>query len=366
MLLWCQDRTPGTQSARSALDLVRDLLAFVAPFLGLPEAAPAAARLDGIFTPLLEPAEPPELTDGAAELLRVLFRHRRLLPGAGECAASPCGQCLALHLPRVKYFLRVGQPVHFLLPAFPAKSPSRAKTLGPLPDEAEALALAHLESVADELRALHPPGVRITICSDGHVFGDLVSVPDDDVSRYGEEIRAMLGRMAARWLDTFDMTDLYEGLSCAAMRERLTAEYAQPLEAIEERAARFEHARALVDGIHRFLFEEHLGLRPELSRTQVRKACRALAYQVVQRSDAWGRLLADCFPTALRLSIHPQHPHAEKIGILLGPADDVWLTPWHGVAVKGPAGWKLLKRCDAEAAGARLVEVDGRPRYFEL
>ena len=92
----------------------------------------------------------------------------------------------------------------------------------------------------------------------------------------------------------------------------------------------------------------------------------ALAYQVVQRSDAWGRLLADCFPTALRLSIHPQPPHSEKIGILLGDADDVWITPWHGVAVWWAGRWRLMKRSDAEELGARLVERDGGPSHFEV
>jgi hypothetical protein len=144
LLLWCQDRTPGARQAHAALDLVCDLLALAPPFLGVPAAGPALGRLDGVLGPLLEPPEDPDLAGRAAEVLRVVFRHRRLLPGAGPCAENPCGQCLALHLPRVKYFLRVGQPVHFQLPAFPAKSPSRKKTLGPLPDRAEEMALAYL------------------------------------------------------------------------------------------------------------------------------------------------------------------------------------------------------------------------------
>jgi pyoverdine/dityrosine biosynthesis protein Dit1 len=366
MLLWCQDRTPAGQTARTALDFLRDALALAAPFLTMPQAAPALSRLNGVFAPLLEPAEPPDLAARAAELLRVLFRHRRLLPEAGACAATPCEQCLALHLPKVKYFLRLGEPVHFILPAFPAKSPSRRKTLGPLPDRAEELALAYLESVANEVRAVHPPGARITICSDGHVFADLVGVPDDDVSRYGTEVRRMVEAARCSSLDTFGMTDLYEGDDFPAMREQLTTDYAVPLEAVEERATRFEHARALVNGIHRFLLEEQADLQPGVSRTQLRNTCRSLAYRVVQRSDAWGRLLADCFPTAVRLSIHPQHPHAEKIGILLGPAEDVWLTPWHGVAVRRGDDWRLMKRSDAEAAGGRLIERDGRPSHFEI
>ena len=62
----------------------------------------------------------------------------------------------------------------------------------------------------------------------------------------------------------------------------------------------------------------------------------------------------------------PQPPHAEKIGILLGPADDVWLTPWHAVALLEGGAWKLVKRHQAEELGARIVERDGRPSHFEL
>jgi pyoverdine/dityrosine biosynthesis protein Dit1 len=366
LLVWSQDRTPGSRAAHAALDLVRDLLSFLTPLLALPQAASAAGRLDAVLAPLLAPPEHPALAGKAEAVLRRLFRHRRLLPGAGACATEPCGQCLALHLGRVRYFLRSGHPLHLVLPAFPAKSPSRRKTLGPLPDRAEELALAHLQHVCDELRVLHPPGARVTICSDGHVFGDLVGVGDADVTAYGEQLRAMIGRLGCTALDTFGMADLYEGADFPAMREHLVREYALPAEEVEARAHRSEHAAALVNGIHRFLFEEQLDLRPGVSRTRLRNECRPLAYAVVRRSDAWGRLLADCFPTALRLSIHPQHPHADKIGILLGPADDAWLTPWHGAAVCGAGGWKLMRRDEAESLGARAVECDGRPQWLEL
>jgi len=366
MLLWGQDRSPGTQVAHSSLDLARDLLGFIAPFLAMPEALPAAERLDGIFRPLLDSRDTTELREQAEAVLRCLFRHRRLLPDAGTCVTHPCGQCLALHLPRVKYFLRLGQPIHLLLPAFPAKSPSRRKTLGRLPDQAEEVALLYLEGVCSELRAIYPPGVHITICSDGHVFSDLVSVGDEDVTAYGSEIETMIERLGCRSLDTFSMADLYEEIDFPAMRQHLVNEYAMTVEQVEERARRFAHAQSLVNGIHRFLFEEQADLQSGRSRTQIRNECRDLAYQVVQRSDAWGRLLADCFPTALRLSIHPQHPHGEKIGILLGESDDAWLTPWHGAALRTTTGWKLVKRDAAEELGARLVQRDGMPSHFEL
>src|SRR5262249_50290654 len=162
------------------------------------EAAPSAARLDGIFGSLLAPPDDETIAAKATELLRTLFRHRRLLPTAGPCADSPCAQCFALHLPKVKYFLRAQRPLHLILPAFPAKSRSRRKTIGPLPDMAEEIALQYLQVACDELAELHAPGVRLTICSDGHVFSDLVGVTDDDVMQYGREIGATIDRLRLR------------------------------------------------------------------------------------------------------------------------------------------------------------------------
>ncbi len=159
------------------------------------------------------------------------------------------------------------------------------------------------------------------------------ALSDDEVKRYGDEVRGLLARCSLVSLDAFGLSELYEGIDYAAMRRQLEADYARPRAEIEERSRRFDHARALFNGIHRFLFEEQSDVQPGVSRTQLRRECHENAYEVVRRSDAWGRLLADCFPAALRLSIHPQHPHAEKIGILLGAADDAWLTPWHGVAL---------------------------------
>jgi pyoverdine/dityrosine biosynthesis protein Dit1 len=366
MLLWCQDRSPQTRAARDALGLICDLLGFALPLLAMPEATTVAQRLDGIVQPLLAPADDGVVKEQSTAILRCLFRHRRLLDVASACAAHPCPHCLALHVPRVSYFVRAAGPLHLVLPAFPAKSPSRRKTLGPLTDQAEELALRYLERVCDELATLHPPGVRMTICSDGYVFSDLVSVTDNQVSDYGQELKAMIGRLDCRSLDVFNMADLYEGIDFPAMRQHLVKEYALPLEQVEQRAHTLDHVRTLVNGIHRFLFEEQADLQPQRSRTQVRHECRGLAYQVVQRSDAWGRLLSDCFPTALRLSIHPQHPHSEKIGILLGQADDAWLTPWHAAALHTAAGWKFVRAEEAIALGARLVERDGRPSHFEL
>src|ERR1051325_612718 len=365
MLFWTQDRTEGFHATRTAIDFTCELLSLSKKLSWLPSFGSTLAKVDEICAPLVEPAPDAATTELATEILHRLFRHRRLQPGAGACARHPCEQCLALHLPKVRRFVLAGDPVHMLLPSFPAKSPNPRKVLGPLPDMAEELALKFLENICDEIKELYPPGARVTICSDGRAFSDLVGVTDEQVTRYGQEVSNLLEQIEARSLELFSMEDLFESGDHAAAREQLCAHYADSLAAIRERAHTYEHHLALFNGIQRFLFEDRVAIETGKSLTQVRNECKELAYQVIRRSDAWGRLVNECFPTALRLSIHPQVPHSDKIGILLGEANDAWLTPWHGVAVKAGSRFKLMKRQEAEALGARLVERGGRPYYYE-
>jgi len=366
VLLWTQDRTPDRRAAHTALGFARDLLALFGPALSAPELAERALQMDSVFGPLVEAPPDPGVAALAEDVLRRVFRHRRLLPDS-PCAEAPCGQCFALHVLKARHFIAAGAPVHFVLPAFPAKSPSPRKVLGKLPDKAEELALEYLEAACAEVREIYPPGARITICSDGRAFGDLVGVEDDDVSAYGREIQAIIERRSLGSLNTFHMEDLFDTAEFGRMRELLSVHYGEPLERIEQQIRDFPRHRALFNGIHRFMFEERVDQEGAASRTQVREACKELAVRVIQRSDAWGRLVAESFPLALRLSIHPQAPHSEKIGILLGEAEDVWLTPWHGAAVKRGGVFTLNRASDAlSQPGARVIVEAGRPSHVEV
>src|SRR5215207_6597280 len=172
VLLWTQDRTPDFAATRSAIDAFCDLLASASPLLLMPGAGGALAGADRFLSPILEPAPSGATSATSERILRTLFRHRRLQPGAGACAERPCEQCLGLHLPKVRRFVVNEEPVHLLLPAFPAKSPNTRKVLGKLPDMAEELALGFLEGVCREIKEHYPPGARVTVCSDGRVFSD--------------------------------------------------------------------------------------------------------------------------------------------------------------------------------------------------
>lgn len=58
------------------------------------------------------------------------------------------------------------------LPAFPAKSTNTNKVGGILPDKGEELALQRLADIVSLVTKVYPPGIKIWIISDGHVFSD--------------------------------------------------------------------------------------------------------------------------------------------------------------------------------------------------
>jgi pyoverdine/dityrosine biosynthesis protein Dit1 len=371
LLIWSQDQSSDSKSTHAALEMVCKLAALVCRFRWTPISATMLENIGAICGPLVDPPADPETTAQAREILRLVFRHRRTLPGAAKCTQdvidNVCEQCLEPHLPFVRRFIGAGLPIHFVLPAFPAKSPNPAKVLGRVPDMAEELSLQFLDNLCAEIRKIHGPGARITICSDGLVFSDLVGVTDADVNNYAERITQIIQQLHLESLETFHMQDLYdEAGSGEQMREWLCRHYAESKETIRERLHSNDSQQALFNGIQRFLFEDQVAIDKGKSRSRVRSECKERTYEVVRRSDAWGRLVADCFPASLRLSIHPQPPHSEKIGILLAESPDVWLTPWHAVALKENGHFRLVKRHEAEELGASVVSNNGSPSYMEL
>jgi pyoverdine/dityrosine biosynthesis protein Dit1 len=297
------------------------------------------------------------------EVLDIVLGYRRALPG-DDCGHRPCPECFAPHGSKVRAFMDAGRPIHFILPAFPAKSPNPRSVLGTLPDMAERLALDFLQGLCDRIGRVYAPGARITICSDGRVFSDLVRLRDDDVTAYTRGVEALVGDLGAESLDLFDLDEAFTAEDFDELRRLLDRHHAEPLEEIRRRVKTGAAQAHAFNGIARFLFEDRVVLEPHRSRTAVRNECKELAYRVIQRSVAWSDLIGERFPESVRLSIHPQACHSEKIGIYLIQTRDNWLTPWHGVAVEAGGRFFLMKRHQAESLGATLVYRDGRPSHF--
>ena len=300
------------------------------------------------------------------QILKHLFRYRRLSSDTGRCAQEPCPMCLAPHLPKIEFFIEQEKPIHFILPAFPAKSSNKQNVLGSLPDMGERISLQFLQSLCDRIRDFYAPGAQITICSDGRVFSDLVYVKDEDVTAYGREIKNILDDINADAINVFNLEDLFGELSFDEMRQKLVLNYADPIETIRFQVKNDPNERNLFNGIHRFLFEDYLVLQPFKSRNKIRTESKKSAYGVIQRSHAWSALVAKQFPQALRFSIHPQPVHSEKIGIHMIKTQDAWGTPWHNVAVYDGKQFLLMKRSQAESMSASLVWRNNRPSHFVL
>lgn len=299
------------------------------------------------------------------DILKLIFRYRRLLQNTLSHSVEELPYpWLTSHMHKVEFFIKNEQPIHFILPAFPAKSPNPQKVLGTLPDMGEQISLQFLQSLCSQIREIYAPGARLTICSDGRVFSELVGVKDENVTAYSQALKNMLGEIGADAISLFKLEDVFGRISFDEMRQQLALHYAESLESIRARVKSDPSYRQLFNGIHRFLFEDYLVLQPSQSRSQLRAKCKELTYGLIQRSNAWSALITKQFPCALRLSIHPQPYHSEKIGIHMIKTLDEWGTPWHNAAVYDGEKFLLVKRSVLDSLGASLVWKNGRPSHF--
>ena len=299
-------------------------------------------------------------------IFKIIANNRKISAPDANCTGPDCETCFQLHEASIAYFVGQNQPIHFILPAFPAKSPNQNKVLGTLPDLGEEIALTTLENLCQEIKSIYPPGATITICTDGRIFSELVEVTDERVTAYVAEIKTIITNQNLRHLRIVNLEDLMAGDSFSQMREQVLATYAEPLEQLRANLKQSTEFRHLFDGMHRFISEDRKALYPALSATRVKEESKTLALRVIQHSNAWTRFLLYVFPNAIRLSIHPYSSHSRKIGIQLTKAANNWITPWHGVIVLDKDGYVLMKKEAAEALGARLVAQHNRPYYYTL
>lgn len=310
----------------------------------------------------------------AKSILAEVMIFRRIPKSINLCANN-CPKCSSPHLSKIISAVKKNEPVTFILPAFPGKSPNPEKVLGHLPDYAEQLSLNFLETLCQRIKTFYPPGIKIILCSDGRVFSDVVGMMERHVSAYQLELGGLIESMSLCDLSTFNLDDFFEKLNFTQMRSELMKRYGTSLDVIKQKirngtkssaTPEEQEANRMYRGITRFLFEDSMHAGQTKSRSTIQKESRSKAYEVIRRSNAWSQLIAEHFPNAVRLSIHPQTCGAKKLGIrLIG--NEHWMTPWHGVVVESEDGYLLLKRSEAEALGAELIySTNGRHSHYQL
>lgn len=250
----------------------------------------------------------------------------------------------------------------FILPAFPAKSPSPLKTSGVLPDLGEVLALQNLDKMCREIFLNYAPGAEVIICSDGRVFSDVVGVSDELISAYAEGIDEIIRDFGLSHLKTFSMDELLPELKGDELRSVLLRNFSMTTEEVREKA---RNNPSLFNGLHKFMVEDQLPLS-NLSKNQLTKQMKERTYELMKRSDAWSALLDEKFGDVLRLSIHPYPLANEKFGVKLVNCSEKWGTPWHNVTVKTKNGFELMHKVKALELGAKVKMFGGKYAYYEL
>lgn len=247
----------------------------------------------------------------------------------------------------VSYFTTRYQRIECILPAFPCKSSNLNKVHSALPDKGEELAFARLITIIKEVRTLYPPGMKLWIVSDGHVFSDCIGVDDDVVDSYTTNLHALYSGMKEPGLDAIGFVGLkdlfFEGGTAEFFNPNWVTDTELPhytgtkicpkselSRQILMRGCDTENGRLrkqlaipghprlhLFRGFSKFMTEDLslLEFFDDYSRKGFKKVVAKVSFEMIKRNDAYSNLVELIFPHHMRLSIHAHTNSGPKFGI---------------------------------------------------
>lgn len=282
----------------------------------------------------------------------------------------------------VDFFTSRMLKIETCLPAFPCKSHNTDKVAGALPDKGEELALRRLVHFAKQIKEIYPPGIKMWIVSDGHVFSDCIGADDGDVDTYSAQLRNLARSIADKdLLDFMALPDIFSSklhefdrsyIKHIKLPHHLNTEIEDEAEVCREIMMASCHTddsilRALIDnqdpiklalyrGFRKFM-EEDLAMNPVIkgsSRKAKKNLCGKVAFEMIKRNEAYSNLVELMYPFHVRLSIHAHCNSGPKFGIRMlcakeckiirslednkaTPVFDDLLhipTPWHNSVIK--------------------------------
>ncbi len=261
---------------------------------------------------------------------------------------------------KMSVYVALNLPIPFVMLGFPFKSTNtRDKVLGQLPDLAEKLTLENFSTFDKDIKEVYPPGVEITICSDGFVFNALVNVEDKTVEQY-KEISMDMGKIAPmKW---FDLRDFYTK-SLPDAREKLMQQFGPTPEKLTNDILTNPDVNYLYRGMIIFM-EEEKATQVWPSRNQMQKAAKKLAREMMMMNQAYSALVEKEFSDYIRLSMHPSINNGAKYSINL-INDRSKYSAWHSAVLEDEQGFMTIHRKDAIEAGYELIYKDNQPFYFK-
>lgn len=252
---------------------------------------------------------------------------------------------------RATYFTQRNLRIEAVLPAFPCKSSNTEKVYEQAPDRGEELALRRLIEVSRKVKEIYPPGLKVYIVSDGHVFSDCIGVDDDVVDTYTETLKTLYRAVAKSenaededligFASLKDMFFNADGSYTPGLAKDFTLQHftGTKIDEDSENSRKFMmlacdtdcgslksdlqeegHPRLkLYRGFWKFMSED-LKLNDhcrKLSRKQLKKTVSNVSFEMIKRNDAYSNLVELMFPFHMRLSIHGHKNDGPKFGIKL-------------------------------------------------
>jgi pyoverdine/dityrosine biosynthesis protein Dit1 len=237
-------------------------------------------------------------------------------------------------LPIIDRFVAAGTRIEACLPAFPFKSANKVyKVLGCLPDKAEELALARLNTMCARVREVYSPGIEVTIISDGITYNgtfrlglirkvankssrvllDLLCISDQDTWAYGEALRKMAAQKEFKYIvfsrikDLLDiplpekMSEIVYVANCTTFRRLLLNKYERVDLDIDHEIASNPDTKLTYLGYRRFLESDLKYIFPRgahRSAHSYKRDCKYIAKQMLIRGD-----VGDNHPVILACSL---------------------------------------------------------------
>ncbi|XBW36565.1 hypothetical protein QEN19_002140 [Hanseniaspora menglaensis] len=295
---------------------------------------------------------------------------------------------------KLKHFTERMLPIQAILPAFPCKSTNLQKVAGTEPDLGEAFALETLINFCKNIKKhCYPPGFKIWIVSDGHVFSDCIGADDEVVDVFTKKLHSLYLKIKSQKYDSistdhkdyigfFGLKDVFYSETSGTLfkpewleslvlehytgsqidydseicRKIMMAACDTDKGRLSDQVKIPNHPRLLLyRGFTKFMEEDIAKLEfvSTLSRNKQKKLASKVAFEMIKRNDAYSNLVDLCFPHYMRLSIHAHQNCGPKYGIrvvdskickviksfndLTYPNYDDFLhipTPWHNAVIK--------------------------------
>ncbi|SCU88626.1 LAMI_0D10770g1_1 [Lachancea mirantina] len=286
----------------------------------------------------------------------------------------------------VRYFTDRNLRIECIMPAFPCKSSNMEKVHGAVPDKGEELALKRLIKATQEVQNFYPPGMKVWIVSDGHVFSDCIGVDDDVVDSYTAKLHELYRKISIPGVDAVGFAGLKElffndSITNSTLYEDMVEDVELPhytgskicdlselsrkvlMKGFDTDDGRLRrqilipnHPRLqLFRGFSRFMMDDlcHLSHFKGMSKRCFKKVVSKVAFEMIKRNDAYSNLVEVIFPHHVRLSIHAHVNSGPKYGVRLISSDQCRIvrslddseepkfedllhipTPWHNCVIK--------------------------------